>query len=296
MFSDLGLKWGQFLSSVAGFNKKSNDHWKASEVRGEVVYRIPHIDFASYKFTEEQARKKASEFAFCAYRPVLIVLIALNTAVAATIAMLAAYLDPRGGGVDSISALWARINLVLSGVPISMSGDELIDKDQPYIVMSNHQSYYDVFALIGYLPLRLKWIMKMELRKIPIFGIACEKVGHIYVDRGNSERAQKSLKAAGEKIRAGSSVVFFPEGTRSPDGKLQSFKKGGFVMALEAKVPILPVTVVGGRKILPRKSLRIMPGNMKIIIHAPIPVTEYTYETKEKLVRRVREVIEKDLK
>ncbi|MCK4535110.1 MAG: hypothetical protein KAT81_06210, partial [Syntrophobacterales bacterium] len=103
------------------------------------MYRIPHIDFASYKFTGEQARKKANDFVFSAYRPVLIVLIALNTTVAATTAMLAAYFDPRGGGVDSISAFWARLNLALSGVPVSMSGDELIDKDQPYIVMANHQ-------------------------------------------------------------------------------------------------------------------------------------------------------------
>jgi len=252
---------------------------------------VPYINFAAYKFSSEQARKKASDFAFCAYRPVLIVMIALDTVVASAMCVLTAYFDPRGAGVDSISAVWARINLALSRVPISISGDELIEKDQPYIVMVNHQSYYDVLALIGYLPLRLKWVMKMELRKIPIFGVACEKVGHIYIDRGNSERAQKSLKMASEKIRAGSSVVFFPEGTRSTDGKLQPFKKGGFVMALEAKVPILPVTVVGGRKILPKKSLRILPGKMKIIIHAPIPVTEYSYETKEALIVRVKEAI-----
>ncbi|MBW2557736.1 MAG: 1-acyl-sn-glycerol-3-phosphate acyltransferase [Deltaproteobacteria bacterium] len=259
------------------------------------MYRMPHINLSSYNLTGEQVRERVTRSVFYLYRPVLVVLIALNTAVAATTAMLAAYFDPQGGGVDSVSAFWARLNLALSGVPISISGDELIDKDQPYIVMANHQSYYDVFALIGYLPLPLKWVMKMELREIPIFGIACEKVGHIYIDRGNSEKAQKSLRAAGEKIRAGSSVVFFPEGTRSPDGKLQRFKKGGFVMALEAKMPILPVTVVGGRKILPRKSLRVLPGNMKIIIHEPIPVDKYTYETKEKLIERVRKVIGKDL-
>ncbi len=256
---------------------------------------MPLINFASYKFTGEQARKKAGDFAFCAYRPFLIVMIALDTVLASTICVLTAYFDPRGAGVDSISAFWARLNLALSRVPISISGDELIDKDQPYVVMANHQSYYDVFALIGYLPLRLKWVMKMELRKIPIFGVACEKVGHIYIDRGNSERSQKSLKAVGEKIRAGSSVVFFPEGTRSTDGKLQSFKKGGFIIALEAKVPILPVTVVGGRKILPKKSLKIVPGKMKIIIHTPIPVTGYTYETKEDLIVRVKEAIKKDI-
>ena len=259
------------------------------------MYRMPRINFPSYDFTREQIRERITRSVFYIYRPVLFVLIALNTAVAATTAMLAAYFDPQGGGVDSVSAFWARLNLALSGVPVSISGDERIDKDQPYIVMANHQSYYDVFALIGYLPLSLKWVMKMELREIPIFGIACEKVGHIYIDRGDSEKARKSLKAAGEKIRAGSSVVFFPEGTRSPDGKLQRFKKGGFVMALEAKVPILPVTVVGGRKILPKKSLRILPGNMKIIMHEPIPVDEYTYETREKLIEQVRRVIEKDM-
>ena len=259
------------------------------------MYRIPHINFASYKFTAEQAKKKVSHFAFSVYRPGLIVLIVLNTAVVPAMAAFAAYLNSQGNGADHISRFWGKLNIALSGVSMSVSGDEFIDENQPYIVMANHQSYYDVFALIGYLPLPLKWVMKMELRKIPIFGFACETVGHIYVDRGNSEKARKSLKAAGEKIRAGSSVVFFPEGTRSPDGKLQGFKKGGFVMALEAGVPILPVTVVGGRKILPKKSLRILPGDMKLIIHKPIPVDEYTYETREKLVERVRKAIEKDM-
>jgi len=259
------------------------------------MYRIPNIKFPSYGLKSERIRERVIRSAFYLYRPVLIMLIALNSAVVPTMAAFAAYLNSQGNGADRISKFWGRLNLALSGVSMSVIGDELIDENQPYIVMANHQSHYDVFALIGYLPLPLKWVMKRELRKIPVFGIACEKVGHIYVDRGNSEKAQKSLKAAGEKIRAGSSVAFFPEGTRSPDGKLQPFKKGGFVMALEAKVPILPVTVVGGRKILPKGSLRILPGNMKIIIHEPIPVDEYTYETREKLVERVRKAIEKDM-
>jgi 1-acyl-sn-glycerol-3-phosphate acyltransferase len=259
------------------------------------MYRVPHVNFASYKFTEEQAKRKARRFAFSAYRPILIVLIALNTAVVPATTALAAYLNSRGNWVDHISRFWGRLNLALSGVSMFVSGNEFIDENQPYIVMANHESYYDVFALIGYLPLSLKWVMKTELRRIPIFGIACEKVGHIYVDRGNSEKARKSLKAAGEKIQAGFSVVIFPEGTRSPDGRLLRFKKGGFVMALEAGVPILPVTVVGGRKILPNKSLRILPGDMKLIIHKPIPVDEYTYETREKIVERVRKAIEKDM-
>ncbi|MEA1970967.1 MAG: lysophospholipid acyltransferase family protein [Thermodesulfobacteriota bacterium] len=194
-----------------------------------IVYHMPRIKFPSYDLTGGQRREMITRAVFYLYRPVLIVLIALNSAVVPTMVVFAAYLNSRGNGVDRISKFWGRLNLALSRVSISVIGDELIDENQPYIVMANHQSHYDVFALIGYLSLPLKWVMKMELRKIPIFGICCEKAGHIYVDRGNSERAQNSLKAAGEKIRAGSSVAFFPEGTRSPDGNLQPFKKGGFV-------------------------------------------------------------------
>ncbi len=256
---------------------------------------MPNINFAACKFTGEQTKKKAIDLIFSVYRPILLALIALSTFIACILCVISAYLDSRGNWVAFLSSCWARFNLWMSGVDVAVSGNEFIDKNQPYIVMANHQSYYDVLALIGYLPMRLQWVMKIELRKTPVFGTACERVGHIYIDRGSSEKARESLKTAGEKIRSGSSIVFFPEGTRSPDGRLQPFKKGGFVMALEAKVPILPVTVVGGRSILPKKSLRIMPGSMKLIIHEPIPVTEYSYETREELIKRVREVINKDL-
>lgn len=254
-----------------------------------------NINLSSHSFTSEWVRGIVTSPLFYLYRPALIVLIALNTAVVATTAMLVSYFDSQWKWVNNISRFWGKLNLMLSGVSISVSGHEFIDEKQPYIVMANHQSHYDVLALIGYLSLPLKWVMKMELRKIPVFGIACEKIGHIYIDRGNSEKARKSLDAASEKIRTGSSVIFFPEGTRSLDGKFQSLKKGGFILALEVKVPILPITVVGGGKILPKRSLRILPGNMKIIIHEPIPTNEYTYETKEKLIEQVRRVIEKDL-
>lgn len=187
------------------------------------------------------------------------------------------------------------MNLFFSGVCVSMEGNEHIDREKSYIIMSNHQSHYDVWSLIAHIPLQLRWVMKLELREVPIFGYCCERMGHIYIDRGHSEKAHESLKVAGEKIRNGSSVVFFPEGTRSPNGKLLPFKKGGFVIALEAKVPILPVTVVGGRRVLRKGSLKIMPGRMKIIIHEPLDVDGYSYETRGDLVERIRDIIEKDL-
>ncbi|MBW2672702.1 MAG: 1-acyl-sn-glycerol-3-phosphate acyltransferase, partial [Deltaproteobacteria bacterium] len=219
------------------------------------MYQIPRISFSSYKFRGEQIRERAVNLFFPVYRPMLFALFTLDTFACAIAAMLCAHFDSQNRG-HAVAQFWSRLNLALTGVSASISGEDRMDQNQSYIVMANHQSHYDVFALMGLLPLQLRWVIKMELRKIPIFGIACEKVGYIFIDRGNHEKAQKSLEAAGEKIRAGSSVIFFPEGTRSANGKLQAFKKGGFVIALEAKVPILPVTVVGGKEILPKGSLR----------------------------------------
>lgn len=258
------------------------------------MYQIPRISFSSYKFRAEQIWERAIGLAFFVYRPLLFALFALNTFLLAIAAIVCTSFASQNQG-HAVARFWCWLNLALSGVSASMSGEEHIDEDQPYIVMANHQSHYDVFALMGLLPLQIRWIIKMELRKIPLFGFACERVGYIFIDRGDHAKARESLKTAGERIRGGASVIFFPEGTRSAEGKLQTFKKGGFVIALEAQVPILPVTVVGGKEVLPKGSLRILPGEMKVIVHKPIPVDGYTYETKEQLMERVREAIAEDL-
>lgn len=234
-------------------------------------------------------------FVYFFYRPVLLLFFALNTAILGGVVFILCCFDPTGNIAHYIGKFWARMNLFFSGVLVSVEGGEHIDREKSYIIMSNHQSHYDVLALIAYMPLQLRWVMKLELREVPIFGFCCEKMGHIYIDRGHSEKAHESLEIAGEKIRNGASVVFFPEGTRSHNGELLPFKKGGFVIALEAKVPILPVTVVGGRKVVPKGSIGILPGRMKIIIHEPIGVEGYSYDTKEELMKRIRGIIEKDL-
>jgi len=259
------------------------------------MYQMPRISFSCYKFKGKQIRERAGSLAFAAYRPLFFILFLLDTFLCAVAAISAASFGSQNWG-HAVARFWSRLNLALSGVSASLEGEDRIDENQPYVVMANHQSHYDVFALMGLIPLQLRWIIKMELRKIPVFGYACEKVGYIFIDRGNHEKAMESLKAAGEKIRGGASVIFFPEGTRSVDGTLRTFKKGGFVIALEARVPILPVTVLGGKEILPKGSLRILPGEMKLIIHDPIPVDGYTYDTKEKLMEKVRAAIEADLK
>jgi 1-acyl-sn-glycerol-3-phosphate acyltransferase len=236
---------------------------------------------------------------FPLYIPFFFFFLVMSTFFFGTIVIILAIIpgiDPRRNIGNWIGRFWSWMNLGLTGTTVEISGREKIRRHQSYVVMSNHQSLFDVWALIAYLPLQSRWVMKMELRSIPVFGLGCEKLGMIYVDRGDSEKAHESLETAKDKIKAGASVVFFPEGTRSPDGKIQEFKKGGFVMALATDTPILPITINGSRFALPKDMPLLMsPGTIQVLIHDPIPVSGLSYEDRAELMRRVREVIEKDL-
>jgi 1-acyl-sn-glycerol-3-phosphate acyltransferase len=157
--------------------------------------------------------------------------------------------------------------------------------------MPNHQSNFDIPVLLGHLTVQFRWLAKMELFKIPIFGHAMRKAGYISIDRKNRESAFKSLAVAAEKIKNGVSVLIFPEGTRSRDGKIQAFKKGGFVMAIDSGVPIVPVTISGTREIMTKGQFRVNSGQIRISIQQPIDTTIYSRDTKEALMERVRRVI-----
>ncbi|MFO8049994.1 MAG: lysophospholipid acyltransferase family protein [Desulfosudaceae bacterium] len=235
--------------------------------------------------------KRLARIFYVVYRPFFFLFLILNTIVLGIVTILGSYLDPTGRRVHYIGKFWARMNLRLSGVRVKLVNRQAIKPGRSYIVMSNHQSHYDVWALIAFMPLQLRWVMKIELRRIPIFGLGCERMGHIYIDRGNPERAYKSLEVAAEKIRGGASVVFFPEGTRSPDGQLLPFKKGGFNIALSAGVPILPITIRGSRQVLPRGSAAIRPGTIEMIIHEPVSLEGYSKDNREELMERVRQTI-----
>jgi 1-acyl-sn-glycerol-3-phosphate acyltransferase len=174
---------------------------------------------------------------------------------------------------------------------VQVSGRENIDRRQSYVIVSNHQSHYDVFVLYGWLGIDFKWIMKKELRKIPALGVACEKIGHIYIDRSNRQAALASIEEAKERIINGTSVIFFPEGTRSRDGSLRSFKKGAFRMALDLNLPILPLTVDGTYRILPADTTRLRPGRAKLTIHEPVPIDGLIQEDIPELIDKVRSII-----
>jgi 1-acyl-sn-glycerol-3-phosphate acyltransferase len=219
----------------------------------------------------------------------------LNTLILAITIIAISPLDRKGNVVHYIGKFWSLLNVYLSGTRLYLRGKEKFQKDSTYIVMSNHQSLFDVWALIGKMPLQLRWLIKAEIKKMPVFGYALERMGHIYVDKRKRKGTAQSLEAAAGKIREGTSVVIFPEGTRSEDGNLRKFLKGGAIIALRSGVPILPVTVNGGRFVLPKGTLDLMPGKIEVIVGDMIDPKEFDEKEKDKLMSTVRSAIEKNL-
>lgn len=226
---------------------------------------------------------------------VFIPFVAVNTLLFGIIAVLVSSLVNQRIGSYFGGVLWARLNAFFTPMFVTVKGKEHILPDTSYVVISNHQSSYDIFLIYGWLGLDIKWVMKKELAKIPGLGFGSKKVGHIFIDRSNSKSAMESIHAARQKLVKGTSVVFFPEGTRSRTGQLIPFKRGGFKLALELKLPILPVTLVNTRNILPPDSLNLLPGRVRMIIHPAIDITDYNESNMPELIQKVRNIIENAL-
>ena len=204
--------------------------------------------------------------------------------------VIATLANPRLAG-KLCAVPWARLNAFVGMMSVAVSGRENIDPQQSYVVVANHQSLFDIFVIYGWLETDLRWVMKQELRAVPVLGYCCEKLEHIYIDRSNKRAAIASLNAAKDKIVNGTSILFFPEGTRSKTGELLPFKKGAFRMALAAQRPILPITVVGTREVLPSGTLDLLPGRARLVIHQPIPTEGYGPSKVGELMQMTRERI-----
>jgi len=187
-----------------------------------------------------------------------------------------------------------RLALWLSGVRLEVHGLEKIPRGRAAIYMPNHQSNCDPPAVITILPPVLV-LAKQEFFRVPVLGWAIRYRGFIPVDRKNRERALAAVEQAVESMKRGNSFLAFPEGTRSPDGRLQTFKKGLFVMAIKAGALIVPVSVSGARKIMPKGQFAINPGLVRITIHDPISTADYTVERRRELVQVTRQAILKGL-
>jgi len=167
--------------------------------------------------------------------------------------------------------LWARLALALNGVTVTLAGAEHLPGG-PVIFMSNHQSNFDILSLLAAIPRRIHWIAKKELFEVPIFGPSMRRGGYIPLDRGDGRKALKSMDEAAATINQGKSVVLFPEGTRTPDGNLLPFKRGGFILARKAAVPVVPVTINGSGRINPAGQIRLYSGDIHITVHPPLVI------------------------
>lgn len=190
-----------------------------------------------------------------------------------------------------------RIMCTLALTRIKVIGNENIDIEKSYIFVANHQSMFDIFLIYGYLNAKFKWIMKQEIRKTPLLGKACESMGHIFVDRSNPMRAQKSLKEAEQRLLQGHNSIFlFPEGTRSANGKIGRFKRGAFTIARDLHFPIIPVSISGANNVLPKGGWYITPSTITMTIHQPIDTTNLNDDNLNEMIDNVKYIVEKDIK
>jgi 1-acyl-sn-glycerol-3-phosphate acyltransferase len=187
-----------------------------------------------------------------------------------------------------LGRFWGKCICALSGITVKIEGLENLTPDRTYIFAANHQSQFDILTLQGYLKFNFRWLAKKELFRVPIWGAAMKRAGYIPVDRSRGRQALKSLDEAAKRIADGTSVIIFPEGTRSLNGKLQPFKAGGMVLAIKAGVEIVPVAISGTYEILPKGRLRLQPGNVLIRIGKPIPTGDYRTNQKHELALRLQ--------
>ena len=219
--------------------------------------------------------------------------IAIHTILFCLVGILPATFDKSGRIMHFYIAVpWAKTILRVCGIKVRTKGLENVDPSVPRVYMINHQSYFDILATLACLPVDFKFIMKQELMRIPLLGIAMRRAGYIGIERGDPRKAVRSMNEAAARIKKGASVVIYPEGTRSVDGKIQEFKRGGFNLALKSGCDIVPVTISNSYLIVPKGSLKINKGSFDFHIGEPIPVNNYTRKNVIQLMDRVKEAMQ----
>ncbi len=199
--------------------------------------------------------------------------------------------DVPGGEFDEIPRRWGRDLIAATGIRVRAEGLPQVAWIGPCVYASNHVSFVDIWALVATLPGSIRFLAKRELLRIPVFGAGVRLTGQIPIHRQQRGEAIEAVSAAATAIRSGKSAIVFVEGTRSHDGSLQPFKKGGFVLAIEAQVPLVPVYVSGAFERLPRGHIVPRPGEVTVHIGAPISTTGLTYDDRDRLLGQAREVM-----
>jgi 1-acyl-sn-glycerol-3-phosphate acyltransferase len=198
--------------------------------------------------------------------------------------------DRSGRGCRAIAGRWSRTLLRIARVGVRVEGLELLPPG-PAVYAANHGSALDIPIVFGHLPVNFRIIHKRSLRALPLLGQAMWAAGHIAIDRSHPFRARRSLAAAARRIQQGTSVVVFPEGTRSPDSTVHRFKRGSFALALDAGVPVVPISLVGVKTVVPHGLMTLQPGTVKVRVHPAVDLAGRSSSEAEALAEEVREIV-----
>lgn len=187
--------------------------------------------------------------------------------------------------------IWGRFVCAAALVRIKIKRNDKLENKQSYVFVANHQSAFDIFVIYGYIGHNFKWLMKNEIKKIPLVGAASASAGHVFVDKGSRKGIIETMRNAKERLRDGISTVVFPEGHRTRDGRMIDFKKGAFQTAMSLKLPIVPITIDGAYKVQPTHTFKLKPGTIRLTFHDPIPTENLKSEDLASLMENVRRII-----
>lgn len=217
----------------------------------------------------------------------------VSTAVLGGTVILGALLRVGQDTLQFFARLWARLLYMAVGMRVKVSGRDNLTLGDTYIFAVNHTSMLDILVLLAKLPKNFRWIAKKELFKIPFFGWSLKAAGYIPIDRSDRRAAFESIELASRRVTQGASVVIFPEGTRTPEGQLGTFKSGGFILALKSGRPVVPVALVGSGRALAKGSLLLRPGLIELRIGQPLPTQDLSLDQRQALCDQTRAEVAK---
>ena len=207
------------------------------------------------------------------------------------ISIALSYIDRSGDIPHEIARFWGWLIVKLSGVRVRIKGIENLDLKLPQVIMVNHQGNFDIWILLAYLPVQFRWLIKHTLFRIPLLGLIMRRTGYIAVQRENPRQAVKALQEAENVLAKGKSIIIFPEGTRTLDGQVHEFKRGGFTLANRTHTPIVPITIDGSFAIMQRNEIWVHPQEVRITIHPPVPAANLAQKDLPGLIERVHQQI-----
>ena len=219
----------------------------------------------------------------------LIPAISVYTIVMGTVSLVSCLVDPSGRLAHGCARAWSWLILATTGVRVQVTGRDRLARDRSYVFVANHQSIYDIPILFASLPFQLRIIAKASLAYIPVLGWHLRQAGHLLVNRVGP--GAMTLTRMAQIMRRGHSLMVFPEGTRSIDGRLRRFKRGVFLGAIEAGLPIVPVVMIGSRHVMLKGRLMTCPGEVQLVIHAPLPTRDLNQSAAGALAERAHDII-----